>query len=348
MLSLLSFVSCSVKERKRCLDTIESSILKDSPDSARVLLESFTNSELSNPAIRAEHALILSEAYERCGIKVMSDTLIRKAIRYYRICWKHSSHLSRAYYCLSQIYENQGHLRKAAEAYLEAEILSSDGSSDSGRLPLFEKYSEHGQELILLVEKRDLKGRYVRQTTILLLGALFVIVTVFLLLLGLRSQKKERERLLLALNELKQEYMDLKNKPVELAHLSKEARIRLGDRLNAIGCFLENPPEELTGFTDSLENVKQERKEILETIGLLFALWFPNYVNYLLEKKLSVSEIGYCSLITLGIQTKMLGGIIQRSSYYKISSSIRKKMGLPANDIKLGTFLREKFSETIA
>lgn len=345
-LILLALVSCTPREKIDYLDTIESSFLKDSPDSARVLLESFTSRELANPAIRARHALLLSEAYDLCGVQIMSDTLIRKAVGYYRLIWESSYPLSRAYYCMSKIYENQGNRRKAAEFYLKAELLSHKKEHDSAKPSFFEKYGEYGQELILLVEKQNLEERYSRQKTILLIGALFVSVIIVLLLLGIRMQSSDRKKLLSALKELEAEYLDLSNKPARLESISEEARVRLGNKLKAIGCFLENPPEELSSFSDSLDKVKKDRKDILETIGLLFALWFPDYVNFLLEKKLSVSEIGYCALITLGIQTKAMGDIINKASYYKISSSIRKKIGLPVNEKKLGTFLREVFSES--
>lgn len=344
-LAAFALVSCGVKEQEDQLNDIES-FMKEYPDSARIMLESFSHHPLSHPSLRARHSLLLSEAYELCGREVSSDTLIRKAVMFYRLGLKPSPMLSRSYYCLAKIYENQGDRIKAAETYLKAEVLNADGRKrDPSKESVYERYPDLTQDLIVFYERQNIGRMYYQRESLLLVSLFGVLIIGILLFASLIRQKKEKEHILLALNEIQAEYEDFKNKPIRLEGISKDARIKLGMKLKAINCFLEDPPEELSDVSGTLNHIKDGRKQILETVGLLFALWFPSYVNFLLDKKLSVQEIGYCSLITLGIQTKNLGDVIYKSSYYKISSSIRKKIGLPVNEKKLGTFLREKFSE---
>ena len=54
-----------------------------SPDSARTALGSMDRSLLNTQKLRAEHALMLSTALSRCGIKATNDSLINIAVDYF-------------------------------------------------------------------------------------------------------------------------------------------------------------------------------------------------------------------------------------------------------------------------
>lgn len=48
----------------------------------------------------------------------------------------------------------------------------------------------------------------------------------------------------------------------------------------------------------------------------------------------------YCSLYCMGYKGKEIGSILSSSRYYKINSSIRKKLGLSPNETNLDIYLR--------
>ena len=84
----------------------------------------------------------------------------------------------------------------------------------------------------------------------------------------------------------------------------------------------------------------------METIGLLYAIYYPEFTTCLINKNLSITEIGFCSLLVLGFRTGELGEIINRSGFYNISSAIRKKIGLGPNDTNLSIWLKQTYQKT--
>ena len=129
--------------------------------------------------------------------------------------------------------------------------------------------------------------------------------------------------------------------------IQDEARALLGQRVKSLAQFLSvDPPSSLDKVADQLDSLTENRKELLETIGLLYAVYHPSFVNRLQMCGLSNGEIGYCCLLILGFRTGEIGDVINRSSSYHISSAIRQKVGLGPNDTNLSIFLKNLFKET--
>ena len=110
--------------------------------------------------------------------------------------------------------------------------------------------------------------------------------------------------------------------------------------------FSAERPSSLDKVADQLDSLTENRKELLETIGLLYAVYYPSFVNRLQAYNLSNGEIGFCCLLVLGFRTGEIGNVINRSSSYHISSAIRQKVGLGPKDTNLSIFLKEIFKAT--
>ena len=79
--------------------------LESHPDSAFVALDSLDRSLLDTPELRARHALLYSQALERCGIELYNDSIINVALDYY-VSVGDSENVRKARACLDKIAEN--------------------------------------------------------------------------------------------------------------------------------------------------------------------------------------------------------------------------------------------------
>ena len=87
-----------------------------------------------------------------------------------------------------------------------------------------------------------------------------------------------------------------------------------------------------------------DTKEYLSTIGMTYVVKNPETISFLRSRGLSTWEIGYCCLYVMGYSAKEIGGIMHNNQVYKISSEIRKKLGLEGGKVKLETYLKELFA----
>ena len=188
-------------------------------------------------------------------------------------------------------------------------------------------------------EKKE--NRYHRW--ILISSAVFVLL-LSILTVRLRKSKKEQEEIDALYDELKEEQDNLMAVLQENAELQENARAALGKRVTAIGQFLAtDKPSSLDRVSDQLDNLTENRKELLDTIGMLYAIYHPDFVSKLMDKNLSTTEIGYCCLLQLGFRTGEIGDVINRSSTYNISSAIRQKLGLGPRDTNLSIFIKDLY-----
>ena len=269
----------------------------------------------------------------------------------------------------STTYVRSGHPEKAREAIRQysyyndtltnsiyygilSEVLDSLG--DVGKsLDAYKRYQEISDSLDLIIFNQDtrfLKERYAlltlsnrRKTIIWMVVSLSVILLVVMISLMIK-RKKERIHLESLYADLKEEYNDLQNLPHRQDTLSQEALKLLGSRAKALASFFTNePPKSLSQVSTQLETLAENRKELLETIGLLFAVYCPGFVLQLVEKDLTPAEIGYSCLIALGLRNGEMKDVINREGVNNINSTLRRKLGIAPNSSKLGTVLRDLY-----
>ena len=79
--------------------------MESHPDSAFVALDSLDRRLLDTPELRARHALLYSQALEKCGIEVYGDSIIHVALDYYDAVGD-SANAEKARACLARIQEH--------------------------------------------------------------------------------------------------------------------------------------------------------------------------------------------------------------------------------------------------
>ncbi len=130
ILVTLTIASCGGRRRAVALMERAETIVEERPDSARVLLESVPRRALGTRRMAARHALLYSQALDKSGVDVDSDTLIRRAADYYRF---HGTDLDRAriYYYLGAVYDNAGLAIEAIEELKRAEIYAAETDDEN-------------------------------------------------------------------------------------------------------------------------------------------------------------------------------------------------------------------------
>ena len=124
ILFLLFLASCVSHRTKETLDQADA-ILSEAPDSALAIVKSIPSEALSTPSIRARHALLLTQALDKCYIDVEEDSTIRVAYDWYKRYGSKYNRLKSAYY-LGVIRQNAGNYIDAVINFIEAEPLAKE------------------------------------------------------------------------------------------------------------------------------------------------------------------------------------------------------------------------------
>lgn len=94
--------------------------MQERSDSALVILTNIDPNIIAYRKSKAKYALLYSQALDKNGIDVKSDSLIRKAVSYYS---RHGSKKDRgaSLYYLARVYENMGDIENAIQSYIASE-----------------------------------------------------------------------------------------------------------------------------------------------------------------------------------------------------------------------------------
>ena len=95
--------------------------MESHPDSAFVALDSLDRRLLDTPELRARHALLYSQALEKCGIEIYNDSIIHIALDYYASIGD-SENTQKARACLDRINENASMLAHNPFHHQEASL----------------------------------------------------------------------------------------------------------------------------------------------------------------------------------------------------------------------------------
>lgn len=267
-----------------------------------------------------------SSAYVRSGAFEKAHELIQLYALY------NDTEDNSVYYgLLSEVLDSLGDLRGSLGAYKRYLEIS-----DSLDLTIFD------QDIKFLKERYSFQEQATKRKTTAWLSLVVATLLFCAMLFFLVRRKKENVRLKSLYSDLQDEYKALQELPYKMDVISHEASSLLGNRIKALSSFFnKGTPSSLSLIATQLETLTQNRKELLETIGLLFAVYRPDFVLKLTEKGMTPAETGYCCLIALGMRTAEISKVINREGLFNISSALRRKLGLPQNSTKLGTVLKE-------
>lgn len=120
--------------------------MESHPDSAFVALDSLDRRLLDTPELRARHALLYSQALEKCGIEIYNDSIIHIALDYYASIGD-SENTQKARACLDRINENASMLAPSDTLKIQNARIIEERYSD--KMTLVEK-DERMRDVIIL------------------------------------------------------------------------------------------------------------------------------------------------------------------------------------------------------
>ena len=174
---------------------------------------------------------------------------------------------------------------------------------------------------------------------LVMIGMLFVLAMLLIVsyeVHGFRISRRDG-----MINDLQAECDALKQACAMEDRISDEIVQLMNDRVRVINDLLSGKVRQGKEFDTALERLSGNRTEILESIGILYAVKRPSFVSFLMQKGLTAAEIGFCYLLLSGLSAKQAGAFICHSDYYSISSKIRSKLGIEPNSSTLAKWLKQ-------
>lgn len=180
---------------------------------------------------------------------------------------------------------------------------------------------------------------------ILLLVALIVVLTVGGCTAWVQRRKlKENKRLL---DEAREEYSFITNLFSKSEGNTPEAIKQVLDtRIKALRPYIITSKAPTQKGRKALETIDKDRREMLSSIGMLYALTYPKYTSSLADKGLSAEEIGLCSLYVCGYSSKEMLDLLNKGDIYHLNSGIRSKIGDEIGSRTLHSWLKDLFNQS--
>lgn len=204
-------------------------------------------------------------------------------------------------------------------------------------------------------ETRFIEERYLTQQKIYRSRVIHILEIAISLLLALAflwvlSALRRHARIN---HDLKSRYAEIENEKAELENLlasqdfDEESRAMLDERLSVIENVLvrharRGKPDDLA----FLDEVIGGKSNLLSNLAMLFSINHGEFVSELKSFGLTNVEIGNCCLYAMGLNGKEINNLFGSNKPYRISSSIRAKLGLDSTDTNLSNHIRGLF-ETI-
>lgn len=304
----------------------------------------YAESYLKNyPQYNKIHWLVIAQVYLNAGLPKIAAEMLENYLKY-----QGSDNDITYNGILADVLENLGDYSGALNAHrLFANLVKSgDVKRHLSDIKLIEERFENA-----VTQTRQ---RHIMQYIISIASALILIGVYFTF-----RWRKEQSRYKRDLADLQQEYSALcslkehfdgtytylSEQILDKACTDQELMRVLGYRMRSLSAFLQKPiPDSLSKVASQIDDLKKSKNYIVNNIGLLYAVRYPNFVSELRVRDLTSSEIGYCCLYLLGLNIPEAGEIIGKvSSIYNVNSAIRKKLDI--SGINLDKWLIKRFKE---
>jgi hypothetical protein len=99
---------------------------------------------------------------------------------------------------------------------------------------------------------------------------------------------------------------------------------------------------------DEIQSIFEDPDTFLQSNSDIVGILYPGFIKKLTDHGLTSEEIKYCSLYASGLSGKDISTYLGSNSHYNLSSSIRKKLNLNAQDTNLAIYLKNILSERIS
>lgn len=190
--------------------------------------------------------------------------------------------------------------------------------------------------------------------TLVVLFLFIVILIMYSKLKLLRINKTFTEQNIISLNlinsELKDENKLLKDSISEYNSTNIKMKEYIRHRENLLDriCLSEitNNIKLSRKVYQELDSYIQDKETFIHSVALYYEIIHPELISLLKEKQLTKNEIEYCCLYALGMTGKDIGQYTSYSRHYKISSDIRKKMGIGESETNINLYIQKFLTKT--
>lgn len=271
------------------------------------------------------------------------------------------------YWISATLNEKMGLLANALEAFKEYLKITDDKD-----LIIFESDTKFIEERYK-AEIKELKQSLV--IVVIAFSLLVLVLVMILLRIRIRRIKKERILERIRFDEEREVILDEKNQAQEKYLLLKEdaekmytslqedisrlKKVRKGQSINKeIKLAVERRLSILNMFVlgemtdscrkiayDELKRLIDNREKFMESTKQTFLASNPKFIEYLRLNQLTEWEIGFCCLYCIGFNSNEISDYLDRKAIYNVSSTIRKKLGIPKGKTRIDLFLKQKMAE---
>ena len=130
--------------------------------------------------------------------------------------------------------------------------------------------------------------------------------------------------------------------------MEQSIRSAVEERLKVLNMFVMASISDSfsTKARDELAKLMENRNDFLESTRKSFMIAHPKFIEYLRKQQLNEWETGCCCLYAIGLNGSEISSYLDRKAIYNVSSSIRRKLGIPKGKTRIDTFLRQKLEES--
>ena len=242
------------------------------------------------------------------------------------------------------ILEKQGKYEQALNLYKDYSAMLERYQKDLLSKDLLFSDKKHQLEMKSLMEIQD-RDRIIWGT----LCGIFVLVMLIGWLyyrshISKTKHELETANLKLEIAQLESERDRLKDLQREQAELAKPIQDVIKVRLDMLNGLLAkeitNNDSYAKPYNKWIETIHNDKQKFMDSTRLAFAASHPKLMAYLEQHGLSVDEINYLCLYTIGLRGKEVGEYIQLKRHYVISHEIRKKLGIGEHETNIGLYIR--------
>lgn len=239
----------------------------------------------------------------------------------------------------SALYQAKGDYQKALQAELKYQTVV-----ENINLSVFNndiRFLEERYQNAIQAEKSLRKRILLYSIIALLLLGITALVVIFY---------KREQKYKAAVSEAQAEYGFIKTIVEGGGMETNSLREQLRVRLNALRPYLYNDKYYPSLFSPrkDIEHINKARKEMLKSVGMIYALSYPVFTERLVGHGLSAEEVGLCALYVSGYSSKEMNDFLHTGSILHINANIRKKIGAPVEGHKLHTWLKQLFQDSSA
>ncbi len=159
-----------------------------------------------------------------------------------------------------------------------------------------------------------------------------------------RYYKRKREYDI-AVEDARAEYAFLKDIYDKESSGSDSIKELVTRRIQALRPFISGRRRNMIMARQDIDSINEDRREMLESVFLFYAITYPSFVQELANAGMTSEEIGLSVLYVLGYSLKEMNDFLSAQGIRQINLSIRKKLDLAPNGVKLKTKLKDMFEK---